>query len=380
MTVRALTDRDVEQMWRLSQLAFGFTDEQPAQIRPGMIGVDGPDGRLLGMARIRSYEQWWGGRRVPMGGIAAVAVHPEGRGRGVAQQVVGATVARMRAAGQPVSALFPTAIGLYRRLGWEVVGDLHDTRLATRDLRVAGGTDVSVRTAGEADVAAVAAVYDALARTGNGALARDGVEFPHGAEQIWARSVVSVAQGPGGRLLGYAAYDRGQGYDADAQLRVLELAALDGEAYAALLRSLGSWDSVAPHVLWRGPTDELALQLPRPVPAPTHLQSWMLRINDAPAAIAARGYVGQGAAAFVLVDPLVPEHEGPWRLTVAGGEGRLERTAEEDLPVLDVRGLAVLYAGASDSATLVRTGLLSRVVPDLDAAFAGPAARIRDYF
>jgi predicted acetyltransferase len=109
----------------------------------------------------------------------------------------------------------------------------------------------------------------------------------------------------------------------------------------------------------------------------------MLRIVDAPAAVAQRGFsTGVSAeAGFVLDDPEVADNCGAWRLRVAGGRGSLERQqGAADLPRLHVRGLALLYAGVADTAALVRAGLLDRALTELDPAFAGHEPRILDYF
>jgi predicted acetyltransferase len=276
--------------------------------------------------------------------------------------------------------LFPTAPGIYRQLGWEVVGSLDDTVFPTGALRRAGDPGgVTVRTARAADVPAIAGLYDAYARVTEGLLTRDGPEFPTGADGVLEHDVVGLAELEG-RPVGYVTYSRGKGYRA-SELRVFELVADVPEARAALLRSIASWDAVAATVRWRRPTDELALSLAGSLPPPASVQPWMVRIADAPGAIAARGFRGGDAeAAFALVDPQVPEHARGWRLVVSGGAGRLEPVDDADLPQLHVRGLALLWSGAADTAAVVRAGLLDRPLPGLDRAFAGQPARILDYF
>ncbi|MDT7572558.1 MAG: hypothetical protein QOE05_2732 [Actinomycetota bacterium] len=382
MTVRPLGPDDIEQVWRLNQLAFGYRTEAPPDDIGVSYGVAAPDGRVLASARIRSYEQWWGGRGVPMGGIAGVAVHPDARGHGTASALMRALLPVMRSAGQPVSVLFPTGVGVYRPVGWEVVGSLDDTRIPTRDLSPSRATDeVTVRTAGAADIAAIRDLYVGLGI--NGLLTREGPEFPAGAEAVLEHDVVALAEDASGTAVGYASYARGQGYREGSELRIWEFVHRTGPAATALLRSLASWSTVASTVLWRGPTTELARHLPGPVPAPTGCQPWMLRIVDAPAAIARRGYADEVTAdvAFVLDDPDIAEHAGGWRLRVADGTGVLEPAqAVAGLPRLHVRGLALLYAGVADVRALQSAGLLDRPVPGLAAAFAGQQPRILDYF
>ena len=382
MIVRRLGPDDIEQVWRLNQLAFGYRSDEPPDDIGSAWGVEGADGRVLASARIRSYEQWWGGNAVPMGGIAGVAVHPDARGQGQASALMRELLPVMRAAGQPISVLFPTGVGVYRPVGWEVVGSLDDTRIPTRDLRpVRPSDDVRIRTAGVDDVPAIRDLYVALGV--NGLLTREGPEFPDGAEAVLEHDVVALAEDAAGAAVGYATYARGSGYREGSELRVWELVNRTAPAAAALLQSLASWSTVAANVLWRGPTSELAGHVAGPVPPPVRRQPWMLRIVDAPAAVAQRGFPTAVTVdtAFALEDPDIPEHSGGWRLSVAGGQGVLERVETvDDLPRLHTRGLALLYAGTADVPALLRLGLLDRPAAGLDVPFAGHEPRILDYF
>jgi len=385
VNVRLLTDDDAEHVGRLSQLTYGWLGGDLPTGLDGQVyvGVDGPDGRLHAMARLRSYEQFWGGRAVPMGGIAAVAVHPDARGRGLARAMMRALLGLMVEVGQPVSSLFPTAAGIYRPVGWEVVGSQDSTVLLTSLLARARSLDtgaVTVRAAGSGDVAAVAAMYDERGVATNGLLRRGGPEFLEGPQAVLEHDVVALAEDEHGEPAGYATYSRGRGYRADSQLKVWELVARTGGAAAALTRSIGSWDSVAPTVSWRGPTDELARLLPSALPAATVVQPWMLRVVDAPAAVAARGYAADGEASFELIDADVPANAGAWHLTVRDGVGALGRTAQTGLPRLHVQGLSLLYAGGCDVSGLLRAGLLDQSLAGLGPAFAGAKPEIFDYF
>jgi predicted acetyltransferase len=379
--LRELTGDEREQALALSVLAFGGERGGPVTPQPagsrtwGVLEGD----RLLATATWRSYAQWWGGRPVPMGGVAGVAVHPDGRGQGAATRLVRVLLGQLRGAGQPISVLFPTAPGIYRPLGWELVGRLDETVLPTAALRTVRPSGAArVRTAGLADVPTLTRLWHEHGRATDGALTRDGPSSPRGLEKLLAHDVVALAE-QDGRATGYLAYDRGRGYGAAAELLVAELVAQDPAALSALLASLASWDAVAGSVRWTGPLDEVALALGSTLPTPGVGRPWMLRIADAPAAVAARGWRSsvRAQAAFTLVDPEVPDHEGPWLLTVQDGVGRLDR-APAGSPRLDVRGLALLYAGAGPG-RLLRAGLLEAPVPGLDAC-AGPAPVLLDYF
>ncbi|MDP9100742.1 MAG: GNAT family N-acetyltransferase [Actinomycetota bacterium] len=386
-SVRPLSDADSDQVWALGRLAFGG---DPARRPPGGTPVEeglgsfDEAGRLVGKARLRAYEQWWGGRSVPMGGLAGVAVHPDARGKGVSTALLRAALGHMQNQGQVLSVLFPTALEVYRPLGWELVGSLDETPLPTAGLRAARAFgSVTAREATASDVSAIHSLYTWHGRTTAGLLSRTGPEFPAGAEGILSYDVVAVAEDDRGALVGYAAYDRGRGYGPDSKLWVGDFVARDPAGAGALLRSIGSWDSVAPITRWRGATDDLAWLLPRGVPLPDRRQPWMLRIVDAERALSARGYpLGVTVrVAFTLLDPVLPRNHGSWSFALSEGKACLESIRSRDkLPVLDVKGLALLYAGAADTTALRRVGYLDGDLGGLDPAFPSVRPRILDYF
>jgi predicted acetyltransferase len=110
--------------------------------------------------------------------------------------------------------------------------------------------------------------------------------------------------------------------------------------------------------------------------------SWMLRVIDAPAAIAGRGFpaAAELAVGLELDDAQFPANAGPWTLEVSGGRGALTRAAPPAAPAgpvrLGARGFAALYAGIP-MATLRRAGLAAGGDAGADdalaTAFAGRA-------
>jgi len=112
---------------------------------------------------------------------------------------------------------------------------------------------------------------------------------------------------------------------------------------------------------------------------------WMLRVVDAPAAIAARGFpAGVSLTVPLLIaDQARLANSGRWDLTVAGGKGSLTPSSAELAPmVLGPRGLAALYAG-TPAVTLRQAGLASGGSPEddaaLDAAFAASPYMLDDF-
>ncbi len=74
----------------------------------------------------------------------------------------------------------------------------------------------------------------------------------------------------------------------------------------------------------------------------------MLRVVDAPAAIAARGFPASAQLSLPLwiEDDTRPGNSGLWELVVTGGRGHLVHSPEATQPLtIGARGLAALYAG-----------------------------------
>ncbi len=363
MRIRTLTDDDLQQRWDLSMLGFGGDRSSPPSAGTPSHGVGAFDdtGRLVAKMVARPYQQWWCGRPVPMAGIAGVVVHPDGRGQGLVPRMTEVLLAH---APEPVSVLFPTAPGVYRRMGWEVVGSLDETVLPVLGLP-AREQSVMLRGAVPADLDALRELYAARGRTGSGLLTRIGTSYT---STVLDRDVVTVAE-QDGEVTGYVAYDRGT-YDAH-RIWVRDCLGSTPEALSALVGSLGSWSALVDTMAWRGSTIDLQLLLGFRVPAPSSVQPWMLRVLDPAAAILARGFGLDATAAFGLAG-------AGHQLVVREGRGVLEPRPADGLPTLTPQGLALLFAGVGRA--LHRSGHADRPVPELEAAFAGPPPEMLDYF
>jgi predicted acetyltransferase len=400
--VRPIGPDDREAAWRLGSLAFGYHAEpmpEAYDAQPGRTawGAYDGDGRLVGKAVDREQGHWFGGRVVPTAGVAGVAVAPELRGRGVARQLLTRLLAGARERGAVISTLFPTTAVPYRRAGWETVGALTYTAWPASVLASVGaGGAVALRPASAGDVPGIAALYRDVARAGTGMMERSGPAFTADPERLLkAFDGLTVAVSPSGELIGYASWNRGRGYDPSSKVTVYDLVGMTADATSALLAMFGSWASVAPTVVVRLSTSDPARLLFPPGEARIEsYEPWMLRVVDAPGAVAARGWPANlsGELDLDLVDDECPWNAGPYRLVLAGGEGRLEPGGSGHGVRLTARGLAAWYAGAASPDVLRRAGLLAGgdagdrgpTGPGTDdlllAATAGPPATLHDYF
>ncbi|MEU8664991.1 GNAT family N-acetyltransferase, partial [Actinoplanes philippinensis] len=355
---------------------------------PGRLGQLTRAGRMVAKAVDREQGQWFGGRIVPTSGIAGVATAAELRGRGLGRLVLTELLQGARERGAVISTLFDTTPGPYRALGWEEVGALVYYTMRTRVLaEIRPGAGITLRPATEADIPAVDDVYREVARTSTAMMDRAGPAFATPpAELLAEHHGFTVAVDETGAVVGYATWDRGPGYDASGKLTVDDLIGLTPEATRTLLAMLGGWASVAPTVLIRlGTADPVWSLLARGDATPESTHPWMLRVVDAPGAVAARGWPRHltGEVDLELTDDVCPWHQGRYRLELSQGYGRLEPGGAGTVR-LTPRGLAAWYAGAATPQQLRRSGFLSGGDTDTDellrTATAGPVPTLHDYF
>lgn len=346
------------------------------------------DGRLAALTQVHAFGQFFGGRSVPMGGVAAVATAPEQRGKGFAKRALVAGLHAMRDRGESISTLHPATTQLYRGLGWEVAGLFAWWRLPTAallDLRPA--PDKPVRRATKDDLPGMKQCYARFARGVNGLLDRPDALWSWRPDWDEDDQYVYVSLADGGDIDGYVVYhQRGRPDSPGYRIAVRDLAAENEGALRALWRVVGTSSTQAEQVFFPGPPQHpLHLLLPEQRIEPVGRIHWMLRLVDAAGAIRERGFP-PGLSTRVeleLLDPTGPWNQGRYVLEVSEGRGQLEKGGAGTLR-LAIGAFASLYTGWSSTQTLRGTGMLegggAADLAALDAAFAGPAPWLLDEF
>lgn len=391
--IRNFRPEDREQGFALRVQAFSPTHEPydpdeaylPDERRLGWF----EDGRLVGALGVWDVGQWFGGRCVPCGGVGGVVVAPDARRRGVATDLLARSLDEMRDRGEVISALYPMTAAPYRRFGWEFAGEHVHRRVPTRALATLppAPDDVTVRPAGREAAAASAPVFAEVAARHDGNLARSEV-FQARRFDLEDGDYAYVAERDG-TTIGVLVYHHARSDDPAAvyDLRVDELVGLDGAAELALWRVLASSTPAAADVGFVSrPADPLLLLLAEDeLRAPPRAWHWMLRLVDAPAAVAARGY-RQGARATVeleIADARAPWNAGRFVLEVEDGEGRLTPGGAGRVGV-DIGTLSAIYTGWARPADLLAIGRLAgATVADVRAlsdVFGGPTPWMREFF
>jgi predicted acetyltransferase len=348
--------------------AQGFIDEAR------MLGVlDGDE--LVASARYWPFQQWWGGRKVAMAGVAGVVVAPEYRGRGVGSKLMRGILARAVEQGYPLSGLYPATTVIYRHLGYEFGGGRYRYTFPTAELRSLGGKEVAVRRAGPADAGRFLELVGELHTAGriNGPLVWPEVKV---AEWLGEDSSFCYLAEDGFVVYGW------QG----GKLRVEELVAGSESTARALWSVVGSGSSIASEVdAYLSPDDPAHFLVAKEANKQAEIERWMLRVLDAPAAISARGFA-PGATLEVdleLDDAELGTNSGRWHLSVSDGSGSLTPTTSSgDALRLGARGLSALYSG-TPLASLRKAGLAwgpTAADGAVDTAFSGATPYMLDYF
>lgn len=329
--------------------------------------------------------QWFGGRAVPMNGVAAVAVLPEHRSHGAAGALMRETVAEMRRSGFPVSALYPATQPLYRSAGYERAGAQYRVAVPARAFDVADRS-LAVRAATAADEPAIEEAYSRRARSSNGQLDRSRYLWERIRRPIAGSVSGYVVEGASG-VEGYVYYVTRETEEPPFALWCADLLATTPAAARRLVAFFADHRSMTGEIAWRGSPFDAVLAVMREQYDVTVKVSnvWMLRLVDVAAALTQRGYAPGTTGEVhldVAADDVVPENAGRWTLRVADGRAEVERGGRGTLRT-DVRGLAALYTAFQSPAELRASGLVDADDAALAAAsavFAGPQPWMADHF
>jgi len=418
VVIRPITvDDDMDAQLDLAQRAFGVYSAGQRAGWSYLTGLRAGQGLFLGAfagglpagaAMIHDLRQWWLGRAIPCAGIASVKVAPEYRGGGIGRRLMAALLDAVAERGYPLSALYPATMPIYRSLGWELAGGRYVATVPARSLRTLVGPDPAAipagpRTAGTRTGGSRGAAEPGIRRAGPDDAAE--VIAVIGRAHAAARDAgpLSWDEGPTRQWLGdpgrysYLAGDDGfacygWGGDGHDDLAVERVHAVTPQALRALWSVIASHSSVARTVTaLTAPNDPFWWLTAERDATIAKRSMWMLRVVDAPGAIAARGFAPAVSVTVPVEvhDQARPANSGRWQLTVADGKGALVPdgpVSTDESPAaplrLGARGLAALYAGTPAGA-LRLSGLASGGSPDddaaLDAAFAATAYMLDDF-
>jgi predicted acetyltransferase len=404
LILRPPVEADYDAMGQLHAAAYPALGLSPAErarrihddprIAPHQRIVADLDGQLVGMYSLLRLDVWLGGKPVPTGGLAGVAVAPHARGSGTGTKLVEHALATCLEEHRPVCILYPFREDFYHRLGFATVYELRRCRFSAAWLPLFEERR-RVRHATVADLPRLQRCYAEFCRRTNGTISRDEAYFRQLVLGDGDRHVVIVprAAGKGAAsedIDGYLIWRYEAPYDEHQVLEVVELVQTEPTAYRALLGHLATQRDQVREVRYDvAPDDPFTALLVRnsSIPAPqlrslhqdlgSNAAGAMMRIVDLPAALLSRGRFGDGTLALRIAG------QAPLRLTVQDGQPRLEEDDGSGAALAtDSRTMARIYAGTLCPSEAVRLGL-AEVNGDLESAdrlFKLPRPLLLDVF
>ncbi len=349
--------------------SFGRTGEEASQwlarVAPQNVRLlSAPDGAVAGLMLI-PMGQFFGGRRVPMVGVAAVGVSPEARGRGAATELMGRALGELHGKGVALSALYAATQALYRRVGYEQAGHRFETRVALNRIDSRERT-MPVREIRAGDREAIVRAYNTFAPGQDGSLDRnaaiwDRIERPPPGRKEPARAF--LVEGGDGRVEGYVYLSQPPAERGRHEVHAHDLVALTERAGRRLWALLASYGTLGTDLVWfTGPTHPMLMMLGEQAYRMTLRDHWMVRVVDVGAALRARGYpagVDRSVSLWVR-DEVIGANTGRYVLAVKGRRGSVKREKGDgpdkgDL-ALDVGALAAVYSGFATPMAMRTTG------------------------
>jgi predicted acetyltransferase len=349
------------------------------------------DGRVVATAAAHRLTQWFGGHELPCSGIYAVATLPEYRGAGLASRTVGTLLEEARAAGMPLSALYPSVLRPYRRLGFEMAGVQVEHEVPLTELPVVStALDISGYDPGE--LGEIRACYRRVVATANGPIDSDEPDWwsvrvmSHWDTDVVSRAV--VCRDDGGAVRGYASYYHHEAKGPlEPAFRVVckHLVAETLQALRSLVAYFRSFRGMGQTLAFFGqPNPPLAMLVPEQRLKEKWSYRWMLRLLDVAAALEGRGYPGVSGEALIAVDdPDVEANRGAFRLSADLGKVRVEPVGGPAPRPIPIGALASIFSGYLPVDAAVQLGYLDAddpAVPLLRELFAGPPPWMYDFF
>lgn len=391
--IRCITDGELPAFRDAVMLTFGDDGERDpdgaarlrALIAPGRAWAAFDRGMMVATAGTFDHEIGVpGGGSLAIAGLTMVTVRATHRRRGILRALMTLHLEEARARGVAVSGLWASEASIYGRFGYGVAAhhDLLEVREAG-SLVVAAGRELDeLEPIDDARAReSLPGIYDRATRDRPGALRRSAVWWRERRflETPFARAGASrrrhVVARRGDALVGYVAYrQRGafsNGLPAGTA-ELIELIAVDPRAEATLWRFALGIDLFPTVTWWNAPLDTA---LPWLVSDLRRVQrrrvdNLWLRLDDIPAALAARRYSSDGELRLAV--------EGAtYELVVRDGRATCAAVARAGELELDRARLASLYLGAITASELARAGVIrgdASAIAVADRVFASAVA------
>ncbi len=350
-------------------------------------------GQLVGTAdAVTSGLTLPGGATVGHAAVTHIGVLPSFTRKGIATDLMRHQLDDIAARGEVVATLRASEATIYERYGYGVASSSQtvEVQTARAKLRPDVGAGGPVRLLDLTEAWNVLPrIYAANRPSRPGTIDRPEVWWQGlrlRTESSPGPSYVAVHGEPGSES-GFARYrpvDTEAWFVSDQRtVAVEDFFAPTTDAYLGLLRFLLGLDLIDRVMFWMLPFDDplpwLLVDRRAARVTAVHDETW-LRLVDAPKALAARRYAGDGAVTIAVDDPLLPNNSASFTITGDGAEPT-DRSAQLHV---GVDGLAAVLLGGSTWRSLAVAGVARADDPEAlataDRLFAVPEAPYAGFF
>ncbi len=344
---------------------------------------------IMGCLRITPFEVCSRGEKIPMAGIAAVAVQPESRRRGIAETLIEDALKKMYEMDFPISMLFPFRHKFYKKFGYAYVGNMAHYRLSPAD--IADFTERShVRPFGKSDRNKVKKVLEQEIR-------EHGSFTPLRNEGFWDLVVFPKFKDAyvydDGEVKGYVVFELYKepastpGAFSEPIMNIKELVGLDASAHRGLWGFIGALGEQVSRVEYLAPADypvHIFLKEPRDrdyrrlffeyKSFSTIAPGFMLRVINVRDVLAGLKHTIESPMDFVLKisDGNLPENSRLLNLHIHNGEAAVDETSRPAQFEADIEIFSQIYSGFLKPGDAVRYGFATAepsVLPKLNELF-----------
>ncbi len=384
---RPFTDADEQSFLQIPSQCFGgsleYTENYLKRIGKENVFFLCQGEQVVGSVAIYHMGQWYGGRSVPMAGIAAVGVAPEYRGTGAAYTLMSQTLLELYASGTPISALYPATQVLYRKVGYEQGGIMCFFQIPAKDI-ILRDRNLPMQRVETLKPEIFQTLYSQQASLNNGNLDRNQAIWERVIEPPETGAIYGYLVGKPGKPQGYIIFSQARESNG-FELRIRDWVLPNAEVARRVWTFLGDHRSLIDNIHWRGATiNSRMLLLPEQSATIEKRDCWMLRIINLPVALSKRGYPPNVETKLHLevTDDLIAPNNGKFCLQISQGWGEVTEGGKAELK-LDIRALAALYTGLFTPYQLQQAGYLEGSVAALATAaqlFAGSEPWMSDFF
>lgn len=322
-----------------------------------------------------------GGAVLPAAGVTYVGVRSDYRRRGALTGMMRAQLEDCAERGDVFAVLHASEPVIYGRFGYGIATVSRNLRIRSpqADLRPEVPVAGTVRLLDKDEIVpALQAAYPALQPTRVGLMGRS--------PQWWTLAytrrlhdeylLVAAHFTPAGDIDGWVSYctnpDNSDDPHNNDSMQVLDFQAADQSAANDLWRYLLGVDLIDNITAYYRPTDdpiEEMLVNKSAIRSERDDELW-LRLIDVPAALAGRTYGVAAPVVIEVVDSLLPNNSGRYRISPQG----IERTADKPALKVTAEVLAMLYLGTFQASTLAGIGRITvtdpSALPAADQLFA----------